>query len=349
MENGVCNLANGLAARGIETHVACLERPGAFAQRIPVAANVHTLGKKQGFSVRATWNLARLIRRIRPSLLHTHNLGPLIYAGLGTLSGRLCPIIHGEHSQLAPWELTPRRLRQRSRLYGACKAIHTVSEAQKIELLGINFPPEKIRSIPNGVDTERFSPDERGKAKTKLGIPADASVIGLVGRFGPFKRHDALLEAFRDVAATNPSAHLVFVGGGGSEESRIRSLAEGNERVHIAGFRSDPEEYYRAMDLLAIPSSNEGMSNAALEAMACGVPALVNIGCGHDQIISNGQDGVIANLATPAEIAAEIGILLSQNERLVDMGKRARATVVARFSMQAMLDAYEQLYRAHAR
>jgi glycosyltransferase involved in cell wall biosynthesis len=75
----------------------------------------------------------------------------------------------------------------------------------------------------------------------------------------------------------------------------------------------------------------------------------VNIGCGHDQIISNGQDGVIANLATPAEIAAEIGILLSQNERLVDMGKRARATVVARFSMQAMLDAYEQLYRAHAR
>ena len=333
MENGVCNIAAGLLQRGFETHVACLERRGAFADRLP--GKVHVLGKRGGFSPRAVFNLARLLMCLRPPVLHTHNLGPLIYASLATLGGRTCRIIHGEHAQLAPWELEPRRLAQRHRLYRGCRAIHTVSKAQLDELVQRGFPAGKIRSIPNGVDTVRFSPVARTAGKT----------VGLMGRFGPYKRHDALLAALADF----PEMRLLFVGGGGSEEARIRQLAAGNDRVQFTGFRSDPEKCYREMDLLAIPSSNEGMSNAALEAMACGVPVLGNIGCGHEEFITSGVDGVIANLASPADIAREIAGLFRNQERLVDMGRRARITVESRFSITAMLDAYEQLYRAHAR
>ena len=333
MENGVCNIATGLQPRGFESHVACLERRGTFAERL--SGNVHVLGKRGGFSPRAVFNLARLLLRLRPSVLHTHNLGPLIYASLATLGGRTCRIVHGEHAQLAPWELEPRRLAQRHRLYSGCRAIHTVSKAQFDELIHRGFPTSKIRSIPNGVDTVRFSPVARAAGKT----------VGLVGRFGPYKRHDALLAALADL----PEIRLLFVGGGGSEESRIRQLAAGNDRVQFAGFRNDPETYYRGMDLLAIPSSNEGMSNAALEAMACGVPVLGNVGCGHEEVITSGVDGVIGNLAEAADMAREIAGLFGKPERLVDMGRRARMTVEARFSITAMLDAYEQLYRAHAR
>ncbi len=195
----------------------------------------------------------------------------------------------------------------------------------------------------------RFTPGNQSQSREALGISKDAAVVGLVGRFGPYKRHDALLTALGEIARNIPDAHLLFVGGGGSEESRIRELAAKSDRVHFAGFRKDPETCFRAMDLLAIPSSNEGMSNAALEGMACGIPVLGNIGCGHDEVIASGKDGVVADLATPADIAREITSILANPQRLVDMGREARITVETRFSMHAMLDAYEQLYRAHAR
>ena len=204
---------------------------------------------------------------------------------------------------------------------------------------------DKLRAIPNGVDTARFSPGEKADAKSALGIPSGAPTIGLVGRFGPFKRHDALLAALKDCPALT---RLIFVGGGGSEETRIRALAGCHERITFTGFRADTEECYRALDLLIVPSSNEGMSNAALEAMACGVPVLGNVGCGHEEIITSGADGYIAHLTAPADIARNIVDLLSSPDRLVDMGRRARMTIEARFSISAMLDAYEQLYRAHA-
>ena len=345
MENGVCNIATGLESRGMETHVACLERSGAFSVRIPEPNRIHILHKTVGFSPRAAWNLARLLRRLRPALLHTHNLGPLIYGYLATLGGRTARILHGEHSQLAQWELEPRRIRQRHRLYRACRAIHTVSREQVAELRRIGFPESKICAIPNGVNTERFSPGDRIAARLALKIPVSAPVIGIVGRFGPFKRHDAVLEALPIIHTAFPEAHLLLVGGGGSEEKRILNLASGNPRVCITGFRSDPEFYYRAMNLLIVPSVNEGMSNAVLEAMSCGIPVLANTACGHDEIITPDKNGRIASLGTPEDIARNIMTLLNDSANLDILGENARRTVQSCFSIQTMLSAYENIYR----
>jgi glycosyltransferase involved in cell wall biosynthesis len=352
MENGVCNIARGLAGRGVITHVACLERRGVFADRLPHPENAHVLGKRSGFSIGAVWRLWRLLRAVRPNIVHTHNLGPLIYGSLATLGGRMRPIVHGEHSQLAPWELEPRRIRQRRKLYRRCRAVHTVSPSQVEELARLGFSHPQLVAIPNGVDTERFCPGHRAEARATLGLPADAFVLGLVGRFGPFKRHDVLLAAFEAVGLRFPSSHLLLVGAGGSEETRLREVAAASSvsrKIHFAGFQADPSPAYRAMDMLVIPSINEGMSNAALEAMATGLPVLANTGCGHEQVLTSGTDGVIADLSIPTRIAAALEPFFAAPERLVDMGRAARMTVSRRFSLTSMLDAYEQLYRAHAR
>lgn len=349
MENGVCNIAAGLSVRGIETHVACLERRGAFASRLPVPENVHLLGKRNGFSIRAALLLAKVLRRTSATLVHTHNLGPLIYASLATLGGRTHPIVHGEHALLAPWELEPRRIRQRARLYGHCRAVHTVSDSQLGELIRLGLDHPGLTAIANGVDTTRFSPGDSAAAKARLELPADALVIGLVGRFGPFKRHDALIEAYEKISPSFPTLHVIFIGAGGSEETRIRAMASTHPRIHFTGFQDDPAPLYRALDLIVIPSVNEGMSNAALEAMACCVPVLGNLGCGHEQIIVSGRDGVLADLSTPQNISTEIARLLESPPRLVDMGRAARLTVTGKFPLTAMLDRYEQLYRAHSR
>ena len=348
MENGVCNLAQALLSREVETSVACLERSGPFAERLPDPAAVAVLGKTSGFSIKAVFALWKEIRRRQPHVIHTHNLGPLIYGALATWWGRSVPLLQGEHSQLAPWEMTPKRLKQRRRLYKACRAIHTVSQPQREELIRLGFPGRRIEAIPNGVDTARFRPADRGAARHLLGLPGDSSVLGLVGRFGPHKGHRTLLDAFERLAQAHPRAVLVFVGGGGSEEQGIvASLASHpfRDRVHLCGFRSDLEACYPALDLLVLPSTNEGMSNAAIEAMACGVPVLANSGAGNEAIITHGHDGWISDLRQGETLARELAHCLANPAKLRMAGENARQTVESRFSLVQMVEAYHRLYR----
>ncbi len=351
MENGVVNMARALEPRGFEIHIACLERRGAFAERLPHPERVTVLGKAGAFSPRATLRLAAHVARLRPDLLHSHNLGALIYSSLATYGGRRSVLLQGEHSQLTADELSPRRLRQRRWLYRTCRAVHTVSHPMREELLALGFPAEKISVVSNGVDTARFSPGDRRAARLALGLPADALGIGVVGRFGPFKRHNVLLEAFDEIATRFPTAHLIIAGAGGSEESptRARALTSPHAaRIHWLGFQNDPRTCYQALDLLAIPSVNEGLSNVALEAMSSGIPALANLGCGHEHIITSGIDGLITDLSTPAALAAQLTALLAGPERLATFGEKARTKMVRHFSIEAMAESYCGLYRSLA-
>jgi len=351
MENGLVNTTRALTPLGFEIHVACLERRGSFADRLPFPDRVVVLGKREGFSFGATWRLARLIADLRPDIVHSHNLGPLIYSSLATLGGRRAALIQGEHSQLTEEERNPRRLRQRRWLYRGCRTIHTVSDAMRRELITCGFPAAKITAIHNGVDPAHFIPGEKPTARRALGVPVDALGIGLVGRFGPFKRHLQLIDAFEKIAARFPFAHLLIAGGGGSEEATVNARVRASphrERLHVVGFQSDPRICYQALDLLVIPSVNEGLSNAALEAMACAVPVLGRIGCGHEEIITPGVDGWLADFETPDALAGRVAEILAQPDRLVDFGPRARNKVREQFSLASMTSAYERLYRACA-
>ena len=348
MENGVVNMARALEPRGHEIHIACLERRGHFAERLPSPGRVVVLGKCGGFSPGAVSRLARHIARVQPHIVHSHNLGALIYSALATFGGMRCPLLQGEHAHLTPDELRPRRLRQRRWLYRACAAIHTVSAPMRDELLSLRLPSAKITCIPNGVDTARFAPGDPAAARHAFGLPPDALTVGIVGRFGPYKRHDTLLDAFDLIAPQFPRLHLLLAGAGGSEEQRTRERAAASphrDRIHIPGYQSDPRACYQALDLLAVPSTNEGMSNAALEAMSTGVPVLGNAGCGHEQIITHGIDGTIADLATARSLAAQLSLLLSAPARLAELGLAARKKIGTHFSIGHMVSAYEQLYR----
>jgi glycosyltransferase involved in cell wall biosynthesis len=349
MENGIVNMARALEPQGFEMHVACLVKRGAFAHRLPHPERVTVLGKKAGFSPRVIVRLSREISRLRPTVLHTHNLGPLIYTSLASIGGRRGALLHGEHSQLTPDELTARRLRQRQMLYRACRAVHTVAEPMRAELLALGFPAEKIEVIANGVDTVRFAPGDRLAARQAFGLPVEALCLGMVGRFGPFKRHAVLLDAFDAIADRFPTMHLVIAGIGGSEEETTRArvaAAPHAARIHWLGFQANPSKCYQALDLLVLPSTNEGLSNAGLEAMASGVPVLGNTGCGHEQFITTGEDGIIADLTTAEALAEQMALLLTQPERFVDFGRKARTKMLENFSIDSMAAAYAQLYRS---
>lgn len=347
MENGIVNLTRSLMPR-LDTEIACLTRRGAFADRLPAGTPVHVLKKGGGFSPGAVFRLIRLISSTRPDFLHTHNLGPLIYGALATGFGRFCPIVHGEHSMLRKDELQPRRVRQRRTLYRACTAIHTVAPAIQEELVTYGCPHPHIETIPNGVDTTRFCPGDRIAARNALNLPPEGLLIGLVGRFGAQKGHHLLLEAFQQVADRDPRLHLIFAGAGGPLEAETRNKAAQSRhtsRIHFTGLVGQPELIYRALDLLVIPSTNEGMANVAIEAMACECPVLGNFNCGHEAFLTPGLDGLLADLTTTDLLVAGLLSALENPSQLASLGRHARSTIEKHYALPVMTAAYDSFYR----
>jgi len=350
MENGIVNVSRALESRGHEIHVCCLAHGGKFLERFPRRDRVHIMGKGAGFSPRSILGLGAEIRRLAPDVIHTHNFGPLIYTALAA-PGAKDRIVHGEHAELTPEELSPRRKMLRRLLYGRVRRVHTVSRGLRESLIGQGFPAEKIDVVVNGVDTRYFAPGPREDARAQTGLPRDAVVLGLVGRFGEYKRHLELIDAFERLPAAGIELRLALVGGGGPMEEAVRRRAAASpcaERIHLAGFQEDALPWYRALDLLVIPSVNEGLSNALLEAMACGVPALAHTACGSAEVIADGANGFLRDLGSPASLDAALREALRAPGTLPALGAAARGTVERDFSLAGMVNGYERLYRGRA-
>ena len=352
MENGVVNMAGSLDPERFQIDVCCLERAGAFAGRLPAASRLSVLGKDPGFSWKTCRSLRREIQRIKPHLIHSHNLGPLIYSAIATLWGGTVPILHGEHAELSGEDLIPRRLRQRRWLYHCCRAVHSVSHGLHEQLTRLKLSPSKLRVVVNGVDAARFSPGNRHQVRGRLGIPEDALVLGIVGRFGPYKRHRLLIEVFESLANRHPGLHLMLVGGGGSEERSVNERCKASphaSRIWPVGFQDDPRPYYAALDLLVVPSLNEGLSNAVLEAMACGLPVLAHRACGNAEVISANQDGFLEDLSTADAMESVLRRAIESRRQFQQIGLAARQKVVEKFSLQNMARGYENLYHLSTR
>jgi glycosyltransferase involved in cell wall biosynthesis len=365
MENGVVNVARVLAegspgqAANYEISACCLGDRGSFAERMPDPESIVALEKAPGFQWKVVRSLAGDLKRWRPDIVHTHNLGPLIYASLATRFGKRYPIVHGEHGVFDTENRRWKRLWQRRFLYRNCAAVHTVSPSLMEDIRGAGLQHAHLCSIRNGVDTKRFCPHPEGltekkKARCKAGfsdISEDALMIGIVGRFGAHKGHMALIEALELLlesrAKTGMNVHLVVAGDGGAIRDQVVERMRNSiqqDRIHWVGHRDDPEAIYPTLDLMVFPSSHEGLSNALLEAMACGVPVLGADACGNDEVIVDGVNGWLRDLGTAHSIAREISEIFTKPIKLKSAGLAARRTVVNGFSVEAMADGYRHLY-----
>ncbi len=351
MENGVVNYTNRLDPSKFATTIACLERVGDFAMRLREDVKVVCFGKAPGFRFSVVPKLARTIRSAGADVLHTHNLGPLIYGAMANvLAGGRAALLQGEHGQMRPAEMTPRRMWLRKTGYRACGAVHTVSAGLRTDLIDHGFSGEKIRVILNGVDCARFSPvthGERASLREAWKLEADAVVLGIVGRFVAFKRHVRLIEAFERLAEGHPRLRLLIVGDRGDAREDILRKIEGSpvkERIVWAGYQSDPVDFYRMMDLLVVPSDCEGLSNVMLEAMACAVPCLAHPACGASEVVVDDVNGFLREMPTSDALASVLGGIASDLPFLAKLGEGARRTAEQRFSLAAMVDGYARLY-----
>ncbi|WP_296951519.1 TIGR03088 family PEP-CTERM/XrtA system glycosyltransferase [uncultured Massilia sp.] len=331
--------------------VVCLTRYTDFAERIARAdVALHALGKPPGLGLSTHLGFWRLMRRLRPAVLHTYNLAALEYAFTATLAG--VPVrVHAEHGRDAadPHGLNPKHNFLRRRLVPFVDRFIPVSEDLRRWLADVvRIPQAKTLFIKNGVDTDKFAPG--GAPAADAPWAAGDIVIGTVARVQDVKNHRVLVEAFARLRAARPDLaprlKLAIVGDGPllpAVREQVAALGL-RDSVWLPGARADIAALLHGFAVFALPSLAEGTPVSMLEAMACGLPVVASNVGGIPEVVDEGVQGLLVPAGDVGRLAAALERHAGDAALRAAHGAAGRRRVEERFSLRAMVAAYGALY-----
>lgn len=347
LENGLVNLINHSDPSKFHHEICCIKSSGKASQRLSYKINIHEMRKKEGNSWGIVANLARLMQALNPDIVHTRNWGAAdgIFAAI---FARVPHIVHSEHGWNNSDLTTPPLRRRLVRRLLSPFVDRFVAVSHDIGgWLNTNawIPNNKILTIMNGVDTNKFYPDPEAKAKKEPYYDADL-LVGTVSRLDPIKNCDLIIEAFSSVTSDGHNIKLMIVGDG-PERQRLENLAQTlahSHRIMFLGERDDLPDLYRSMDIFLLTSRNEGLSNTILEAMASGLPTIATCVGGNPELVAHQKTGLLIQADNREAIKDALLFYLNNRDERIRHGINARNEAVHRFSLDRMVRTYESLY-----
>jgi glycosyltransferase involved in cell wall biosynthesis len=295
-----------------------------------------------------TWlymrNLRRALGRFRPDVAYVSMLKHDAHVAVGVGRRLRFPVVlrpegAGATGDLAwqSWGRFGRAIGERCRLADAVVAI---SKPIREELLKAGYDPARIIDLPNGVPI----PDRPWNRREGW---HHAPRAAFVGRLAPEKGLDVLLDAWPIVRSEHPAAVLTLIGEGPERPSLERQVDRLGLRgaVALPGATADVEARLREADLFVLPSREEGMSIALLEAMALGMPLVASSIPGNRRLVSDFKHGRLARVEDPPSLARAILDQWSNLDRAIHMGRAARALVSQKYSIAAVAREHIALFR----
>lgn len=358
LENGLVNLINALPPERWRHTVVTLAGYSDFRQRLRGDVDVIDCPKQPGQDPGLYFRLWKLLRGLRPMIMHTRNLSTLEAQASAWLAG--VPIrIHGEHGHDVH-DLDNRKRRYRLlRKAFAPLITQFVSVSRLLEdylLQDIGVAPAKVTRICNGVDTARFQPARDAQRTVLAGAPFDAAgrlVIGTIGRMQAVKDQLTLIRAFIHLLQIRPAMRervcLVMVGDGPlrTQADALLRAAGCADLAWLPGTRGDTPALLNAFDLFVLPSLAEGISNTILEAMATGLPVIATSVGGNPELVVPGTTGMLVPRADPAALAAALASYADDPALLGRHGQAARKRACDDLSLARMIEQYDQIYTRH--
>lgn len=356
-EHALLRLARRCNERGLAQRVFALLPGGALAPDYQSAGLSPLALDLRRAPLRSVTRLVRALRAWRPDVVQTWMYHADVVGGVAARWAG-CPVVWGVRQTAIGEVATSASV---AWMYRAARALSAhvpsavVFNAQAAfdshRLFGFRHATSHV--IPNGLDTQALAGAgaDRHALRRELGIASDAVLVGHLGRFTPEKDHPTLLRAFAAAALARPGLHLVAAGRGvndGNPAIAHQLQACGLvSRVHLLGERGDPARVLAGLDLFVLSSRHEGFPNALLEAMALGLPCITT-DCGDAPRLAGGAAQVVAR-GDDRALARAIGTLAdlrpAQRQRL---GAAGAARVARHFSLDAMCDGFESVWRGVA-
>jgi glycosyltransferase involved in cell wall biosynthesis len=355
-------LAQGLRPLGYETRlVVGREAPregnllALAAERGVACETVAGLGREIAplADAMALAGLVRLMREWRPAIVHTHTAK----AGLlGRVAARLAgvpTVVHTFHGHVLRGYFSPPKealFRGLERLLARwTSALVAVSESVKRELVAMGIgPAARIRVIPLGLELAPLAGElPRGVLRREAGIPADAPLVGMVGRLVAIKDVPTFLEAARLLREKRPDARFALVGDGEERaalETRSRSLGM-DGAVHFFGWRRDLAPVYGDLDVVVNASRNEGTPVALIEALAAARPVVATEVGGTPDLLGRGERGRLVPPGDPRALAEAVLETLTRSEAACRRALAGREHVMAQHSSERLFRDVDGLYR----
>lgn len=312
--------------------------------------------------LRCLSQLKRLIRDVRPDVVHTHSskagiLGraaALSLLGRGAWRGAVVHTVHGP-----PFHRYESKLRNAMYIAAErfaakrCHAIVCVADAMAEQFLSAGIGrPELYRTIRSGMETRAFlapmPANVRAQRRTELGLDGSDTVIGTVARLSDLKGHADLVEALAPLMQRDPSIKLLWVGDGwlrGMLEAQLEAAGLAG-RVSITGVVPPGEvpELIKLMDVLVHPSYREGLPRTVVQGLLSGVPVVATDVDGTGEAIVDGQTGRLCPPGDPAGLRDGVRWMLEDPERARATAEAGRESCAAAFDHAAMVAALEKLY-----
>jgi len=303
--------------------------------------------------------LARLIRRVRPHILHTHTAKAGAVGRLAALlAGDARPpiVVHTFHGHVLrgyfdPLRTAGFRLLERW-LATKSTALVAVSPQVRDDLVSLGVAPrERFVVVRVGIELEQrvaAERDGRGESRRVLGIGPDRFAVGWIGRMTGVKRTDDVLRAFRRLRDRGVDACLCMIGDGPDRpavERRAHELGLMRDTFFL-GYQEEVAPFYAAFDAMILPSINEGTPVSAIEALAAGRPVVATRVGGVPDVIREGEDGFLVEPGDVDALAERLARLAADPELRERLGTAGRARVIPRYSVERLVDDNDLLYRS---
>ncbi len=343
-EKTLARIVTSLDRQVWDPEVFCLAPRGQVADKLEACdVPVVCLDARSRWDGRVLPRLVHELRRFRPALLQTF----LFHANLtGRLAARLAgvPVVVSGVRVVEP----DARWRHRVDAWTNSLVAHNIcvsrGVAEVCQKSGI--AAKKITVIPNGIDAAEVTRMPAVELE-QFGVPRSAEVILAVGRLHPQKGFLVLLEAAEPLLKASDEVQLVIVGEG-PQRSELSAWVRSHgleHSVHLLGWRPDVAGLMKSADLFVLPSLWEGMPNTLLEAMAVGLPVVATSVEGVADIVTDGETGLLVPPRSAERLRSALRTLLAAKEIRRRMGGAAQGSVSEKFTMEAMCQTYDTVYR----
>lgn len=321
---------------------------GELHRRASEGPDLIPLASRTEMDFAAAWRLSRLVRRLKPDVVHANDPHAVAMAALAlSLDAR------GPHPALAVTRRVQTRMQQHafSRWkYSLVDRFLCASESIRQSLMADGIPAERTVVVREGIDIDRVDRTPAGNVHAELWLPHGVPVVGAIGSLSTHKGHLDLIEAAALVLKATPDARFVIIGEGelhATLEHRVKHLHL-ERHVMLVGFRPDALSLLKSFDVFAASSTSEGLGVPVLEAMACGKPVVATAVGGVPEVVANGETGLLVPPRSPDAMATALVRLLRDQATREAFGQAGRARVERLFTLERMVRETLDVYAALA-